>query len=153
VSDAWAQAPADSRSPQVVPVSLPHAVYPPIAQMARVQGEVEVTVSVGADGSVESAQVTGKDIPLLAPAAIDAAKKSTFECRGCTGEPASYSIVYAFGLEMQARSPEPVQESASRSRVTIVEETPLCDHCGGGRRMPVTVRSAKCLWLWKCGVE
>jgi TonB family protein len=152
VSDARAQSPADSGSPQAVPVSLPHPVYPPIAQSARVQGEVAVTVSVGADGSVASAQITGKDIPLLSAAAIDAAKKSTFECRGCVAAPASYTIVYAFWLEIGARSPEPDQESPSRSRVTTAEEAPLCDHCGGPH-MPTAVRSAKCLWLWKCGVE
>jgi TonB family protein len=140
-----------------VPVRLPHPVYPAIAQSARVQGIIEVTVTVRSDGSVASAVIAGKDIPLLSPAALAAAGKAEFECRGCAGTPAHYSIVYVFTFEGSRTTvrdedqPEPVHESAGQSRVTTLAETPECDHCGGHMYRPA--RSAKCVWLWKCGVK
>jgi TonB family protein len=140
-----------------VPVELPHPVYPPIAQAARVQGNVEVSVTVRPDGSVAAAAVTGANIPLLGPAAVDAAKNARFECRGCEGAPTpAYSIVYAFNMNGtpdhsgEVQQPALLVESSTRSRVTTVGETPLIT-CGYRRQVAVRARSIKCAWLWKCG--
>ena len=141
----------------VVPVLLPHPVYSPIAQSARVQGVVEITVSVRPDGTVASAVVTGRDRPLLAllsETALAAAEKATFDCRACAGGPVQYTILYEFKMNghVPGKQPDPVRVSAERSLVTTLAQAPICDHCGGHSRT-IQVRSVKCLWLWKCGLE
>ena len=52
-------------------------VYPPIAQSARVSGEVGIEITVGADGKVKAARVI-KSIPLLDQAAIEAVQQWEF---------------------------------------------------------------------------
>ncbi len=52
-------------------------VYPPIAQAARVSGEVGIEVTIGADGKVKDAKII-KSIPLLDQAALDAVKQWEF---------------------------------------------------------------------------
>ena len=157
VSPAGAQSATDAVAWQAmaVPVHLPPAIYPPIAQAARVQGAVEVIVTVRPNGSIASAVVAGRDIPILSGAALAAAAKAGFECRWCVGVSAQYSIVYQFtmgGLSHDVRL-EPVCETAGRSRVTTWADSPICDHCGGHISSAIPVRSAKCGWLWKCGVR
>jgi TonB family protein len=149
-------APADPPSPVVVPIDLPRPPYPLIAQSARVQGELTVTVHVRADGTVASASVTGRDIPLLSPGALSAAQQSHFECRGCAEAAGQYSIVYAFSMEGRAGpsgqidQPPAVSDSPGRSRVTTMVEMPpaVCAY-----RAEYAARSAKCLWLWNCGAR
>jgi len=64
----------------VVPVTVMRPAYPRIAESARVHGEVEVQVAVRPNGTVESATVI-RGLPLLQPAALEAARKSRFDCR------------------------------------------------------------------------
>ena len=61
-------------------------VYPPIAQQARVEGEVEIEAVIGEDGRVREARVTrGK--PLLNDAALAAVRQWTFTPTTLNGEP------------------------------------------------------------------
>ena len=53
-------------------------VYPPIALSARIQGAVVMDIVVGIDGSVVDAQIV-RSIPLLDPAALEAARQWKFE--------------------------------------------------------------------------
>jgi len=135
----------------VVPIRRVSPIYPPIASSARVSGEVEVSVGVGPDGRVESA-VMVSGVPLLDAAALDAARQSEFECRRCTVPTTPDSLVFAFRIEdrsQPAADPAPPDQiGASRSRATVV-----------GPAQPIhiyfssdTVRSATCLFLWRCGV-
>src|SRR5689334_21922004 len=80
----------------VVPIVLTRPIYPQIAKSARVMGEVEVRLVVRHDGTVEDATPTGP--PMLQQAAIDAARRASFECRDCRQASASYVLVYAFEL-------------------------------------------------------
>jgi TonB family protein len=59
--------------------------------------------------------------PMLKAAAQASAQNSTFECRRCSGELVSYSLTYTFGFNGDSNCSE------KRSR------------------------SAKCLYLWRCG--
>jgi TonB family protein len=53
-------------------------VYPPTAKQMRVEGTVEVDVTIAADGQVEKAEpVSGN--PLLTRAAVDAVKRWKFK--------------------------------------------------------------------------
>jgi TonB family protein len=143
---------ADPAQGAVVLVRLSPPIYPPIAASARVSGDVEVNIRVRPDGSVESATIVSGP-PLLQQAASDAARQSAFECRGCSETAMPYSLVFAFQLDGGTQSTTgddllgTVTETPSQSRVTIVAETPLAivDFAS------VTARSAKCLYLWRCG--
>ncbi|HEY3971374.1 MAG TPA: energy transducer TonB [Candidatus Sulfotelmatobacter sp.] len=100
-------------------------VYPPLARQARVVGDVRIQLTIGTDGSVESAEVVSGH-PMLKQAALDSAQKSQFECRRCTDSGMSYSLTYTFGfLDNGYRK---VDQERS-------------------------VHSSKCLFLWKCGMR
>jgi TonB family protein len=51
--------------------------YPVLAQQARITGKVGIFITVGADGSVRNIMLVYGH-PMLAPAAIEAAKKSKY---------------------------------------------------------------------------
>ena len=125
----FAQDAATAQTPQqseVVLVKLSPPLYPPLARQARIMGDVRVYVHVRKDGSVESAELFSGH-PMLAPTALESARKSRFECRGCGDEVSSYPMTYTFGFLDDGKSKE------------VVTERPA--------------RSAKCLFLWKCGIE
>jgi len=125
---------------------LAQPTYPPLAQQARIQGDVEVTVGVRRDGSVESVAIrSGHN--LLAPTALESAQKSRFECRGCVEAVTSCSLVYSFRLATDEREANHVIQS--ENYVTVFSpEPPLAIFDDFGVR--VRVRSVKCLYLWKC---
>ncbi len=123
-----AQDAASTQTPQtgVVLVKLSPPLYPPLARQARISGDVKVYVHVRKDGAVESTELSSGH-PMLAPTALESARKSQFECRGCGDEVASYPMTYTFGFLDDGKSKE------------VVTERPA--------------RSTKCLFLWKCGIE
>lgn len=94
--------------------------------------------------------ITG--LPLLSQPALDAAKKSRFECRGCR-EATSYSLVFAFGfgdtptIGGELSDSDIVHLTPSRGRVEIVAENKIAIPYF----VSIKVRSVKCLWLWACG--
>ncbi len=108
----------------VVLVKLAPLIYPPLARQAHIMGDVKVSVYVRADGTVSSVELLSGH-PMLAPAAVENAKKSEYECRKCTGE-TEYTLTYTFGF---------IEDLSPYAKI---EE----------RRVP----TGKCLYLWKCGV-
>ena len=134
-------------------------IYPPLARQTRIAGDVDVTLKVRPDGSVESATVV-RGHPLLQQAALDSAQKSQFECGKCD-EAASIQLVYTFQLlggdscckvtenqsnNGQADLPIP-RVIQSQNHVTVVNQPAcICDPAIAVRK----VRSLKCLYLWKC---
>jgi len=100
--------------------------------------------------------------PLLKQRALENAQQSQFACKDCgTEDVRSYSLVYTFELgptsycTNQADKPSTSTEqpypriTQSQGHVTIVDQpVGTCDLAG-----TITysrVRSAKCLYLWKC---
>jgi hypothetical protein len=83
-------------------------VFPAMANAGRVGGDIELKLGVRQNGSVASAAVvSGRGRPVNAPfsnselkefvqAALESARKSRFQCRGCTLPVTSYSLVYSF---------------------------------------------------------
>jgi TonB family protein len=61
--------------------------------------------------------------PMLKQAALDSAKQSTFMCEGCREEVTQYFLTYTFGFG-------------------------AFGDCG-----VTQLRSAKCLYLWRCGIR
>jgi TonB family protein len=147
-------------SPEVLLSKLSPPVFPPLARVARVQGDVEIEVRIREDGSVESAEVVSGH-PLLKAAALDSARQSKFECRGCGELARPYSLLYTFEYttsqhccqpQTDSNAAEPAAEpragiTQSQNHVTVTIE-PFCI-CDPGADV-IKVRSAKCLFLWHC---
>jgi len=143
-----AQSP-DAAQSGVVLIKLAQLRYPPLARQARIQGDVKITVGIRRDGSVESA-VIASGHPMLMEAALESARNSQYECRGCSEAITSSSLVYSFQLDF----PSAVDQSQaplvthSGNHVTVGAEPVIISDRPGP---PIRVRSAKCLYLWKCG--
>jgi TonB family protein len=118
------QPPSPPQGPVVKVTKLFPPAYPPLARQAEIAGDVVIRLMIGQDGTVLSAEVvTGH--PVLKQAALDSAKKSEFECHGCGSSGASYSLTYTFAFY-----PDGVCREHAEA---------------------YSVRSARCLYLWKCG--
>lgn len=131
--------------PELVSLATPE--YPPLARTAHIMGEVEVTIKVGKDGSIESAEATGH--PLLKPAVLASVQKSTFACIGCS-EGGTLVLTYSFEMkddgDCSSVVPRPAEVTQLQNRVTIVGFPSCC--CDPA---VTNVRSWKCLYLWRCG--
>ncbi len=110
----------------IVLVKLSPTGYPPLARVARIGGDVRIYVHVRKDGTAESVELFSGH-PMLAPAALESARRSRFECRGCGDEISSYPMTYTFGFLDDGKLKEEITERPARS--------------------------AKCLFMWKCGIE
>ena len=156
--------------PEVVLGKLFPPVYPPLARQALVFGDVHLRVTIHSDGGVDS--VSAIDGPqLLVQAALDSARQSQFECKGCGGSSLSRSFTYSFRLPPEGQqnvdpcccSHEPgspgskaagTTVSQSDERITVT--APLVRTCPDVCEMRWAeqhshFRSPKCLYLWKCG--
>ncbi len=134
--------------------------YPSLARQSRISGEVQVEVEVRRDGAVNSVTVM-KGHPLLAPAALESAKNSKFECRNCSEEGLSYRLVFTFEISFEPepcpgeKAPNPAERpfprvSQSGNHVTATERSRTT--CDPTETITKTkVRSAKCWYLWRCG--
>ena len=67
-------------------VKKPVPVYPPLAKQARIQGTVQLTVSIGPDGAVTDVQVISGH-PLLVDAAVEAVKQWVYQPTLLNGNP------------------------------------------------------------------
>lgn len=133
--------------------------YPPLARQTRISGEVVLVLGVRQDGSIESAVVISGH-PLLTRTALDSAQHSHFECRKCSDTVTSIRLIYAFQLVgpdnccvptkdgSQTAGEQTPRVAQSLNRVTVVDQ-PLCI-CDPATDV-TKVRSAKCLYLWRCG--
>jgi TonB family protein len=96
---------ADAAQSGVVLTKLAQLRYPPLARQASIQGDVEVTVGIRRDGSVDSV-VIASGHPMLKEAALESAQNSQYECRGCSEAITSSSLVYSFRLEFPSTGDE-----------------------------------------------
>jgi TonB family protein len=161
----------------VVLTKLYPPAYPPLARQARIVGDVRIRVRIRPDGSVASVEVISGH-PILKGAVLDSAGKSTFECRGCSEPETLFSMTYGFTLpDVAERNPDPCcctqkpdssagpvanapepQVTQSQNHVIVsVRAGPVCvcpDECEmKWARDHSRFRSARCLYLWKCGVR
>ena len=136
-------------------------IYPGLALQARITGDVEVMVAIRRDGSVESAHLVDGH-PMLAVAALDSARRSKFECRECSEAVTSYALKYKFRMMSRGyprdcdsfNDQAPVPElDPSRHEVTVSGWAQLiCDPAATISSI-LKVRSAKCLYLWRCSTR
>jgi TonB family protein len=146
---AQTQSPAVSQPAQggVFLTKVYDPVYPRIAHVANVSGDVELMLQVGQDGTVQSVEVVSGP-PLLQRAAVESARQSQFECRACSDAVTPYRLVYSFQLSSgdccnSADSPK-VSQAGNHVWVTNSQFC-FCDP-GATRK----ARSLKCLYLWRC---
>jgi TonB family protein len=136
----------------VVVVSLLRPFYPPLARQAAITGDVVLKLEVLRDGSLRSAVVVSGH-PMLTGAALKSAQQSRYECRRCEDEVATQSFTYSFQLVASPGWPCPedrgVRVAQSGNRVTVTAEPAMVDPYFSS----VKVRSAKCLYLWRCGSQ
>lgn len=155
-------------APNVVLRRLFPPIYPSMAVIAGLAGDVSLKVSVHPDGGIESVEVISGH-HLLVQIALESAKQSQFECRSCSGLTWKY-LTYSFHLSPRVPPdpcccsdvphasqpfPEP-QLSEPEGRITV-ESQLICicpDTCPQTRaQLPLTFRSMKCLYLWKCSTR
>jgi TonB family protein len=137
----------------VVITKLAQPNYPPLALEARIQGDVQIAVGVRRDGTVESASVASGH-PILGRAALQSAQNSEYECRRCSEAVTSYSLVYTFRLEVSSPGQSraiPITQVGNH--VTVIGEPPTTTVTNSDPPSSFRVRSAKCLYLWKCGLR
>jgi hypothetical protein len=163
IGTSWAQDKINSNQALegAVITKLSPLTYPPLARQTRITGSVELKLEVRKDGSVASAAAVSGH-PLLRQMALENAQQSQFACNDCSSEDVrSYGLVYTFELgptsyctaepnKSGARPEQPYPRlTQSQGHVTLVDQpVGTCDLAG-----TVTyskVRSAKCLYLWKC---
>jgi TonB family protein len=145
---ACAQSPGPNSLAKIVKLTPPN--YPPIARVAHVTGEVHLEIKLSNHGSVEDIQVMDGPV-MLREAAVNSAKTSQFELEGTQNDRTSYALAYNFVVDAtacgEANDPSYPHVSYEPGTVTIAEKVvPLCDPGAD-----IKVRSAKCLFLWKCG--
>ena len=150
---------SDTTSTGVVLVNLSRPAYPPLARAARISGDVVLNVHIRSDGSVESVEVISGH-PMLKPTALDSANQSHFECSGCIEPITSFELVYTFKLgDSYCPSDSDKQVEVKflsvtqiQNHVTIFDRPiAMCDPTA--QFTGIRIRSAKCLYLWKCSTR
>jgi hypothetical protein len=157
------QAPCFAADGKAALVVFSNPAYPKAAQLAHIWGEVWVEVTVHPDGKSEAVAPYGHQ--MLKEAALQSANASKFTCAGCA-DSAKYLIAYSF---VQVDGTDCCNASAAPVKVTIEDETTnaqgnpqtrvviaaesncLCDPTESA--IQVKVRSAKCLYLWRCSTK
>jgi hypothetical protein len=131
---------------------LPPPSYPPIALAAHVFGDVVLKIALRGDGTIDSVEALSGP-PMLRQPAINSAKQTQFQCGGCNGSITSFRVTYRFELGPAlycdlARDSSYPRVTQSTDTVTIADQPfGTCDPAVDRIR----ARSAKCLFLWKCG--
>jgi hypothetical protein len=161
IEDDFGLSPRIVQPTEVELTELSPPVYPPIALLARVAGDVDLKLDIRQDGTVES-EVVVSGPELLQRAALDSAQKSKFECGKCSGPVNPVRLRYSFRLVVHSVScdaPEDCNRSDQhlpgpqvtqlKNQVTVVKDVAGTCICDG---LEVKRRSAKCLYLWKCGL-
>jgi hypothetical protein len=148
---------------EIVLTELHGAAYPIGARNAAIQGQVQLNLRFRGDWTIESVDVVHADHTMLVEAAVGSARASHFECRHCVGtaQP-EYSLTYEFQIapsdpKQYCKNPDeqpPPTLDASLHKVTVsANEVWTCDPSAVIRRTHTRVRSARCLYLWKCGLR
>ena len=147
----WSYAAIFGQEQPLAVVKLEGAVYPPMAVAARVSGEVVLHVILASDGSTNGVTVESGP-PMLRQAAINSATRSQFQAN-LENRTGGFRLVYRFVLDQTTKCEHDVSYprlTHETNVVTITEQNiPTCDPSAVIER--VRVRSAKCLYFWKCG--
>jgi TonB family protein len=159
VEHASAQSPQSAEAQQsgAVLTKLADPTYPPLARQAGIVGDVDLMLTIRRDGSVESAVVVSRH-PMLKQAALESAQGSQFECGGCGEVVTPYALKYRFQITSRGYPKDcdytekqpPAEVDLPHHQVTVSAwAMEICDPAS----QIIKVRSAKCLYLWRCGTR
>jgi len=148
----------DAAPKGVVLAKLFEPTYPPLARQARITGDVDLMLTIRQDGTVESAVVVSGH-PILKQAALDSAQRSQFECRGCDEAITSFALKYKFQITSRGYPKDcdtldekqpPSEVDPAHHQITVPAwAIGICDPAS----RILKVRSAKCLYLWRCSTR
>ncbi len=104
--------PSAPAAPEIVTVqrmpralSVPRAPYPEAARRRGLQGEIQLSVTVGPEGDVVSVELKKGIDPELDALAIDALRRARFApAVGSDGKPLRYTIVYRYVFRLEDES-------------------------------------------------
>ncbi len=86
-------------------LSVPRAAYPEPARRRGLQGEIQLSVTVGTDGAVLDVELKKGIDPELDALAIDALRRARFApAVGSDGKPMRYTIVYRYVFRLEDES-------------------------------------------------
>jgi TonB family protein len=158
---AFSQTTSSTPVPVVTVVGLASPIYPPLARVASIWGDVVVAVTIRPDGSVDSVALT-KGHAMLKDSALDSARQTRFDCRNCTTE-MRYELLYSFRMVKVAdccstlnvaptveerKRPDGSPESWQTHVIVSVPEHCICDLASTAPK-----RGLKCLYLWRCSTH
>lgn len=159
---AFERAPAQSAQDPGLPTSeavltkLSEPIYPRLAEQARIDGDVDLMLMIRRDGSVESARVLNGHA-MLRQAALDSARHSQFECSRCAEGGSTYALRYKFRIisrgypkDCDVEKEFPATVDSAHHEISVSGwALMICDPS----TTIVRVRSAKCIYLWRCGTR
>ena len=134
-----AQAPTQDQKiePQVILRKLFPPVYSPLARQARALGDVHLRVSIHSDGSIDAVSVIDGS-PVLRQAALDSAKQSQFECKGC-GESdhlVGGTLTYSFEVSPEQ---EPADSNCCLEEQAPPDREPITQVSQSDERITITI--------------
>jgi hypothetical protein len=122
-----------------------------MAIAARVSGDVILNVTLASDRSVNGVTFESGP-PMLRQAAISSAKRSQFQAT-LENRTGGCRLVYRFVLDQTTKCEHDDSYPRVKHEANVVaiteQNVPICDPAATIER--VRFRSAKCLYLWKCG--
>jgi TonB family protein len=136
---------------------LSEPTYPRLAEAAHIEGYVDVILTIRRDGTVESAQVVAGHA-MLKQAALESAQHSQFDCGSCIEAATRYALKYKFQIVSRglpgdcdySEKQSPAETDTLHHEILVKGwAMAICDPAADIRR----VRSAKCLYLWRCGTR
>ncbi len=143
--------PPAAPAPFLVIAKLPPPVYPAIARAAQVAGDVKLTITLQADGTINSVHAISGP-PMLRDHAEELARQAQFECKGCKAEPTSFPLTIRYAMALPAacnHDPSYPRLAQSNGVIVVTDQAGMfCDPAADNR---TRVRSFKCLYLWRCG--
>jgi TonB family protein len=150
LAPAFAQTTPPGSAPQVESLKAP--AYPPIALAARVSGEVHLRIALAADGTPLSVEMRSGPA-MLQQSAIDSARGSRFQAPAQESPSQPLELTYRYVINPlecdQAPDPSYPRVSSETYTITITGQVmTICDPAA-----QIRVRSAKCLYLWRCSLK
>lgn len=138
-------------APHLVIAKLPPPVYPAIARAARVAGDVNLSVTLRRDGTIDAVRADSGPA-MLRDHAEEIVRQTRFECANCKTGSATFPLTVRFDMKAaQGCDPDPSYPRVSQSSGAIVltdQAAMLCDPAFSGTK--TRLRSARCLYLWRC---
>jgi TonB family protein len=131
-------------------VESPEPKFPLLAQAARVEGVVEVEISIDPEGRVNAARAISGH-PLLKSSAVDAARKWRFDpvkLAAISGDSAR-TLVFVFDLERELRKRKPIEGTRATATPGVAQLHMLC-RAEIARKSPNNERLS--LWLARLAV-